>query len=225
MGIGTQCRKFPAIANGIGVTLVDAAFVAVCAALLWINGQTTVIDAPASALVVIVMIGGVFVAVRVGVGSRYTRMTPGVVAAERTTVLVQLLFLIALVVAWRATGAYELGWGVTFGSVALVVGNALLLMTDVTTASLRDASRQARVHARRLASMEVLHIGAALMGVVGTVVTSPIHMWRNEILNGSILIVATAIGLGNAVAALMRRNLKRHRGVPRGASQENITGA
>ena len=193
------------VANGLLVALLDTVAIGSAATLLWLNGQTSVIDPPLPALIVTILIGAFFVALRRSVARR-RQLThgPDHVAAERTTVIIELALLAGLVITWQFTDIYELGWGALFASAALLVANALQLMIDVTTRSRQTPSRRARVHARRLASIEVLHIVAAIIGIIGLTLTASIHQWRGDILNGSVLIAAIAIGLGALASIIFR---------------------
>jgi len=198
-------RRLPAIATGTLIALLDTGFVITCATMLWLNGRTSVIDPPFPALVVTVLIGAFFVGIRRSVSlRRRDRTGTAAVAAERTTVALQLLILAAAVAAWQITDIYQLGWGAVLAAIAMIVANALLLMSDVTTGSSRAVSRQHHLHARRLASIETLHIAAALLGIIALVVTAPVHLWRSDILNGTILLTAAAIGIGAAAEAALR---------------------
>jgi hypothetical protein len=144
---------------------------------------------------------------------------PAAVLAERISVPSQLAILAVGVAAWKVTGIYQVGWGVCFASIAMLVAHTLLLLIDVTTRTLSvGSSRHARLARRRFASVELLHIAAGLAGLVGIVLAAPIHQRRFEITNGSVLIVATCLGLGSlaatGIAAILKRLVAANDSIP-----------
>lgn len=198
--------RVSAVLHGLLTAVLDTAFVAICATMLWWNGRATVMDPPLSALSVILIAGAALVGLRRALSLRRRRgaADPGAMVAERVSIPVQLGILAAVGVIWKVTGDYPLGWGFCFASVATMVGNSLHLLVDVTTRTETRDSRQSNLHWRRFASIESLHILAALLGIVGMIVAAPIHLWRAEILNGAVLLVAAAVLIGTAFGVLIQ---------------------
>lgn len=208
-----------ALVHGVLAATLDLVLAAFAAAMLWWNGRTSAIDASPSALLVILLMCAGLVVIRRAISLRRRRgpSDPAAVAAERVCVPVQIAFLATAAVVWRVTDSYQLGWGVAFASIALMVASSLQLLVDVTAHSVRSPEgRQRHLHLRRAASVESLHIVAALVGVAGIVITFPIHEWRAESLNGVILFVAAVILLGTAVGSVLGLLLGRPRESPEG---------
>lgn len=202
----------PVILNGILTAALDVVFVATLATLLWMNGRTSVIDPTLPALVVMVLVGSAIIAFHrhASLRRRHGAAHPAAVLAERISVPTQLAILAAGVAAWKITGIYQLGWGVCFASIAMLVAHTLLLLIDVTTRTLSlGSSRHTMLAGRRFASVQLLHIAAGLIGLVGIALAAPIHEWRFEIINGSVLIVAACLGLGSLAATGIAAVLQR----------------
>lgn len=200
------------IVNGLVAVLLDVLFVATCSTLLWLNAGWTVMDVPVIVLATTLLVGALLFGFRhlTSLRRRFGPAHPSAIRAEWIAVPTQIALLAGAVVAWKTTGDYQFGWSACFAAIAMLVGNTLLLMIDVTTRTVwREPSRQLHLHVRRFASVEALHIAAGLAGIAGIVVTVPIHEWKSTILNAAVLLDAAMIGAGCALALFLGWTLGR----------------
>ena len=208
-GTRTAMRTATGACVGLAVAALDLVTSTSVAGILWVTGRTSVIDPPLVALLAAVVVGGFLVALRLLMLRWFLLRTGagGPLLVERTTIAAWVVLLAGGAVWWRVSGVYELGWGTAFAAVAALVGSTLLLLCDVLTGSRRRGTvpgTTGSVSARWTGSVELLHIGAAAAGVVGIVVTAPIHEWRGDVLNGSILVVGAVVATGRAALTLPR---------------------
>lgn len=172
----------------VGLIAIDVLFIAAVAYGLWINGHHTIADGSIGGYILIVAIGTVILGLRplllrgLRLRTEYT-MTRNVLAVE-------MLGIVALFVAWQLSGLYYLGWVMCVASFAFLFGCVVQLMTQATVDSV-NLPRGGR--ARALPMLGFWRLGGAIVGGVGIIVTTPIHLWRVDIMNTTLCVAAAAV--------------------------------
>jgi|LSQX01.2.fsa_nt_gb hypothetical protein len=199
--------------------LCDAAIVGSGAWLLWVNSADSVFAGSlAGTLLAFGACGGLIV-LRQLVLARLTSGREGMrLRVETLLVASEMVVLAALVTAWLATGLYLLGWFACFAAALCLLAAALQLMIDVLIGPHRMqplTRRRASLAARRMFSVEVLRLFAGLCGLLGLLVTAPVHGWQPEVLNPLIFslgaTVVAAAGLSQAFLTSFGRGAVAHK--------------
>lgn len=179
--------------------LLDAASVATGAWLLWINSSDTVFGGSFAGTVLAFASCGVLIVLRqILLHWATASRTRERARLEALLLGGEMLLFVALLFVWLSTGRYVLGWFACFAAALLLLGSALQLMRDVLIGPYRQSKQGHRVVsilARRLLSLEVLRLLAALLAMLGLVMTSSIHEWMPQLLNPLIFSLATTLAI------------------------------
>jgi hypothetical protein len=195
-------------AIAVALIVLDAAFSAAVAWMMWWNAGWNVADLSGLALTFTVLSGGTIVLFRqlLAPRPRYGLGDSRSIRSERIVIVAHIAIAIALIAVWRVTDVYLLGWFSTLTTIVLLVSNVILLLTDLAGKSIgREGRRLRAADQRRMGQIEWMHVAAAAAGFVGLFVTAPVHAWNPFILNVSVVLVAATMIAGSLAASAVRR--------------------
>jgi hypothetical protein len=195
------------IARVAGAVAIDAVLVGACATILWLNGGESVVAGPIGGLGLFeIVAAGSLCARCLVIRSAAPQRRPVDIRAEQWVSALDLLLFACVITAWLVSGLYFLGWVATLAAILLLLGNNFQLMVDVTTGrNWRARAVSHTISAHRFASLELNRVVGGAGGVVGLVLTAPIHEWQSLLLNPLALLVTVAMGASVALGNLARR--------------------
>jgi len=189
-------------------SLCDVALGAGGAALLWFGGGATIADGSIVSYIVFVLAFSVLLVFR-HLASDRRGIAVATVAEVRTDQIVtvcDLVLLVAATGAWMLTDNYFFGWVAVFSAIASLLGTTLQLMLDVVSGRNSDAQRRAgSLLGRRVSALETFRIVLGVTALAVIVLGAEIHEWNPSILNLTVLLVATSMGIAALVSAARNR--------------------
>ncbi|MEX8057247.1 hypothetical protein [Microbacterium sp. 16-032] len=177
--------------------VIDVTIVGAGAALLWQFAGTTVVDGPFWLRVCVFLLLTALFGVRsISQRALRDRLSDRYLARFRAA-SVQWVTHTALLVAgaliWAQTHNYFIGWVVCFAASVMAVGYFWMLVSCLAV--------------EQTLSMIVQRLMGMLVGVVGLIVTAPVHAWANGIIEsivvlitGAVLLAAITLFWGTALA-------------------------
>lgn len=181
----------------VGIVAADTLTVAGGALLLWNGGGQTVADAPWQTYAIVIIGTAALVAGRTLLLRRHSpqgRLTANPLPAIAVTI--ELIAAALLGAWWITTGAYVVGWVLTYGCGMLLVSGIFDIFTGI--------SHRIRLTTRPTSLLrDGVFVLEAVAGIIGAFVTAPIHQWRLPVLDTTLLTIATGVAAGMALAWLL----------------------
>ncbi|WP_420367222.1 hypothetical protein [Curtobacterium sp. L1-20] len=198
---------FKTVLTAITLTVIDAAFVAGTAGMMWWNAGTTVVDLTPIAAVMTVVTGTTILIFRelLNPRARQGLITTSATRAEVLVVILDVVAVAALLAVWMTTGLYLLGWYACFAGATLLTGHLVQLFADILVRVNAGGDHGRAEAARRSTGLAALHAGGSILGIATLVATRDVHTWSAPLLNGTVVLIVLSMLLGASAAWGIRR--------------------
>ncbi|MFB9713336.1 hypothetical protein [Arthrobacter methylotrophus] len=176
------------------VVVLDVAVVFFGAYLLWIFAGDTVVSGPLLGRAACFVVCTVLLAVRArfsaAAASRDKLHSKHRFLQAFVILLSHITLGTALLVAWNITGNYLLGWFACFGSIFLATGSWWQMTAVVAT--------------ERSLPLLVIRMVGITAGIIGVILTHPIHTWGPSIIESVVVLLSSGIFLSTIVLYWLR---------------------